>query len=117
MNFSIGYLAYQFVYRIRTFIYNWYFGGLLFGLHHTMNIILRLDRTFAWRITLRHMFEPLYQDHSLLGHILGFIFRILRLSFGGILYGVVIVFVVALYFLWASIPIFLLYSTIFKSYL
>jgi|SRR3989344_2440027 len=108
MNFSLVYLANRFFYRIFDFIRDWYVGSFLFISRETVNFLESLDRTLAWRITVRNLTQPLYQDHSIIGHTLGFIFRSARIFMGSIVYLVVFVFMAALYLIWAAIPIYIL---------
>jgi hypothetical protein len=56
------------------------------------------------------MFEPLYQDRSFAGHILGFIFRAIRVVVAFVIYFVIAVIFVAVYLLWAAIPLILIYG-------
>ncbi len=62
------------------------------------------DRSFALAITLRHFFEPLYKDYSIIGRILGIVFRSARIVIGGVFY-LVLAFVFAIvYLIWLAIP-------------
>ena len=44
------------------------------------------DQSFAVAITLRHFFEPLYKDYSIVGRVLGIVFRSARVVIGGVCY-------------------------------
>jgi hypothetical protein len=48
---------------------------------------------------------PMFGDKSISGYILGFIFRIIRIVVGLIVYVVLIVLSVATYLAWAAFPI------------
>ena len=89
--------------------HNWYAGGLLAVWHHTVNILESLDQYWAFRITLKNLFQPLYQDQTILGRILGFIFRSFRLLISGILYVIIILLSFTVYVCWAAIPVYILY--------
>lgn len=76
--------------------------------HAVVTFLERLDRFFAFKITLRHFGEPLYQDRTILGYALGFFFRIGRIFIGSLVYFFVIVLAVLLYVLWCLAPIYIL---------
>ena len=89
MSFSLIYLVNRFFYRIWRFIYNWYVGGFLAITHTAIDLFERLDRIFAFSVTLRNIYQPLYQDRTVLGFVLGVVFRLLRVLVGGFLYLVI----------------------------
>ncbi|MCX6702433.1 MAG: hypothetical protein NTW60_01020 [Candidatus Wolfebacteria bacterium] len=80
--------------------------------HLVISRLEEIDRTIAFRVTLKNIFQPLYQDRSFIGYLLGFIFRGLRLIFGGIFYAVIISFAIAIFIVWAAIPVFIIYKII-----
>ena len=100
----VPYLLSRLLYRIWLAIYDWYAGGGRVIARTAVNALESLDRFWAVKITLRHLFEPLYQDRTMIGHILGFIFRSLRLILGGVLYLLIILAAVAAYAAWALVP-------------
>ncbi len=112
--FAIGYIVRRFFYRVFSFARNWYVGGFLFIGRHTLAFLESLDHTFAFKVMLHHFFEPLYQDHTALGHILGLFFRASRLFAGGIIYFFVIFMAVAIYLAWAATPLIIVYRGFFK---
>ena len=70
------------------------------------NAYLFLEETFAVRSTLAHLGEPLFQDYTLQGKVIGFGLRIARAGFGYLLYGLVaLAFFIALV-LWWLLPVF-----------
>lgn len=77
--------------------------------HSGLNIFERLDRSLALRVTLHHIFEPLYQDRSVIGYVLGFIFRIIRVIVAFLVYGVIAIIFIAAYIIWAAYPLYLIY--------
>lgn len=105
MNVAGIYLIHRFFYRLTDFFYHWYVRGSRVFLHYGISLLERLDRYFAVKITLRHFFEPLYQDYSAMGRILGFIFRPLRVIVGFAVYILVGAVWTLFYFIWLSIPI------------
>lgn len=110
MNFSLLYLGHRALYRLRRFLADWYGGGFLFTWHLVRGLLADLDRTLAFRITIQNLFQPLYQDFTVLGYILGFIFRVLRVAIGLLLYPIVVGLGALGYLLWASAPILILYA-------
>ena len=106
MSFSLVYLAQRFICRIWMFFYDWYVGGFRVIGGKVIGILESLDRTWAFRITLRNLFKPLYGDHSFLGSILGFFFRFWRLLIAGIFYAFIIAAGLAVYLGWGAIPVY-----------
>jgi hypothetical protein len=104
MDFSLVYLLNRLLYRLVDFFHHWYVDGSRWFGRHTIKTFTRLDRTFAVRVTLEHLFEPLYRDYTIIGRILGAIFRILRVLIGLVVYAVVGAVVALLYVLWLAVP-------------
>lgn len=104
---AISYLFSRFFYRIYEFLEHWYLGSFKISSHFFISLLESLDRTFAFKITLKNIFEPLYGDRSFLGYILGFFFRSSRIIIGGIIYLIIIILAVAIYLAWLIIPIFI----------
>lgn len=75
-----------------------------------MGVLTGLDGTFAVILTVRHLFEPLYQDRTFIGYILGFIFRVLRVALGLLIYLIVVTVALVLYISWSLVPVFSLYK-------
>ncbi len=90
------------------FVYNWYIGGFLFFYRHMTNVLERFDRTWAFQITLKNLFQPMYQDQTIVGRILGFIFRSFRIVIAGTIYAFVILVGISLYVMWAAIPLYII---------
>ena len=114
MSFSLIYLAHRLLYSIWSFVYNWYVGSLYVIGHGVSSSAAAVQRSFAVTITLKNLFQPLYQDATILGHILGFIFRFLRLIMGGLVLLAVYAFGLVVYLLWAVVPIGIIYWGFFK---
>ncbi|MEE8131479.1 MAG: hypothetical protein V3T98_00260 [Candidatus Paceibacterota bacterium] len=106
------YLFNRFVYRITEFFRHWYIKSFFIYSHFVVSQLEKLDRILAFKITLRYLFRPLYQDYSFLGYVLGFIFRVARLIFGGIIYAVVFVIAVAIYLIWLLVPVYVVYKIV-----
>lgn len=105
MNFAPAYILERFFYRLYRFLYHWYVKSAKIYSDFVLNVLGRIDYYLAWRITLRYLFQPLYKDYSLLGYVLGFGFRIMRLLGAGIFYLSFFAVVFLLYLVWIfSIP-------------
>ncbi|MDO8467036.1 MAG: hypothetical protein Q7S83_02740 [bacterium] len=107
MSFSLVYLAHQFLYRIYEFLRHWYVGGFLTITHRTLAVLENLDQTLALWVTFKYIFRPLYQDYSVIGYVLGFIFRITRLFMGGLVYLIIVAVAMVIYLAWAGLPIYI----------
>lgn len=81
-----SYLFGRLAFRFGAFFRNWYIGGSRRYAHAALNFFEILDRGFALKITLRHLFKPMYGDYSAVGYGLGFLFRLVRLSIGLVVY-------------------------------
>ena len=108
MDFAPTYLLYRFFYRFFQFFHNWYVHGSRNAAHWFLTFLERLDRVFAVKITLLYFFHPLYGDYSIIGRILGVIFRSFRIAIGVFVYFVIAAIAALCYVFWLSIPIILL---------
>ena len=107
MDFAFSYIISRFFYRIAEFLRHWYVVGTYTYTDFVMGVLRRMDRTLAWRITLKYLFKPLYGDYSALGYVIGFTFRVFRLFVGGAAYLAVFVAALFIYVLWLSFPVYL----------
>lgn len=104
MDFSVVYLARRFFHHFLDFFHHWYADGSRAIGRRFMAALTAADRSFAVAITLRHFFEPLYKDYSIIGRILGIVFRSVRVVIGGVFY-LILAFAFALaYLIWLAIP-------------
>ena len=104
MDFSIVYLAWRLLYRFLDFFHHWYVdGSRAFG-RRFMATLTAADRSFAVAITMRHFFEPLYKDYSVIGRILGVVFRSARVVIGAVFYAVLALAFALAYLAWLAIP-------------
>jgi hypothetical protein len=109
---SVVYVVRRFFFRIYNFFHHWYFDGSLAIGRRFMATMTRADQTLAVAITLRHFFEPLYKDYSIVGRIMGIIFRTLRILVGAVCYLFLAAVFAALYLAWLAIPVTILYYAI-----
>lgn len=105
-----AYIAVRFAERFFGFFDHWYRGGTRFFWSRTAGVLSGLDGTFAVVLTVRHLFEPLYQDRTFIGYVLGFIFRVLRVALGISIYLIVSAVAFVLYIGWIFTPIFSVYK-------
>ena len=110
---ALVYFGNRFIYRIVEFFRHWHTDGIFVFFRWLIDFLERLDRHFAARITLRHLFQPLYQNYTFIGYVLGFIFRSVRVGLAGFVYLLVILAWLGLYLAWAAIPIYILYKIIY----
>jgi len=111
----ILYLFNRFLLRITEFLKHWYFDAFKIYSHFIFSLLERVDRKLAFKITLRNLFQPLYQDESFIGHILGFCFRITRLASGGFIYLILITIFILLYLAWVAVPFYILFKIFYPN--
>lgn len=104
------YLFERFFFRAFEFIRQWYVGSAVAITHVLFRQLKSLDRFFALKITLLHFFHPLFGDRSILGRVLGIIFRSVRVFLASIVYLVLFLFALGAYLLWVAIPLFALFQ-------
>ena len=104
MDFAFVYIIQRFFCRFVDFFHHWYVDGSRYIAHTFLSTLTGMDKTFAVGITLRHFFEPLYKDYSIVGRILGIVFRSGRVAIGGAVYFVALIFCLFLYLIWVAIP-------------
>jgi len=76
-----------------------------------LDVLSKVDRYFAWKITLRFLFHPLYGDYSFIGRVLGFFFRIFRLAVALVVYACIFVIALILYLIWVALPPYILFKS------
>ena len=104
------YILSSFFLRIWLFLKHWYFDGFFFITEKTISILGFFDQLFALKSTLLNLFRPLYQDYSLVGQIIGPIFRFLLLILGIIIYLAIIIISLIIFIIWAAIPLVIIFS-------
>lgn len=104
MDFSIVYIFARFFFRVRDFFHHWYVDSsrLLFG--RLFSILAEVDKTIALRLTIKHFTEPLYKDYSIVGRVLGIVFRSGRILLGVVFYPAIGIVFFAIYGTWLIIP-------------
>lgn len=110
MNFALGYLLYRFLFRLTDFFHHWYVDGSKIFFGRLINVLEAADRFFAVGVNLRHFFQPLFSDYSIIGRFLGVIFRAIRIVLGLLVYGFIISIFLVAYSAWASVPVLVMYQ-------
>lgn len=105
---AIPYLLQQFFYRLWQFFEHWYYRSFVKIGGWAVGFLEFLDKFFALKVSVRHFGEPLFQDYSIIGYILGFVFRTFRILAGALTYAVVIALFSLIYVAWAVTPIYIL---------
>ncbi len=77
-----------------------------------IGVLRAMDRTLAWKITAQNIFEPLYGDYSVVGRVMGFLFRSARLIVASVVYAVVFAVALAAYLAWLAFPAYLVFKTV-----
>jgi hypothetical protein len=108
----IPYLFIRFFYRLKEFLRHWYFDSFRLYSNFVISLLEKLDRRLAFKVTLQHLFQPLYQDQTTIGFILGFFFRSARLIVGGFIYLIMAFIAVLVYLAWLAVPLYLIFQII-----
>lgn len=106
--FAPVYIIYRALERILDFCHHWYVDGSKYFLNGFMNYLEERDKSFALRVTVKHFFEPLYKDYTVIGRILGVIFRSIRVALALGFYAISGIIFLAAYLAWVATPLFLL---------
>ena len=109
---SLVYIVRRFFFRIVNFFHHWYVDGSREIGRRFMAAMTRADQTLAIAITLRHFFEPLYKDYSVVGRIMGIFFRTIRVIIGSVIYLLFAAAFAALYIIWLAIPAVIIFYAI-----
>lgn len=102
------YLFNRLSYRFLGFFRHWYLDSSRVYGRFIFSFLERQEKKLALKITLKHFFEPLYQDRSFIGYILGFLFRLGRLIFGGVIFLILLMAALFFYFIWLAIPVYVI---------
>ncbi|MBI2623126.1 MAG: hypothetical protein HYW65_00930 [Candidatus Liptonbacteria bacterium] len=109
MNFALVYLVRRALFRIADFFRHWYVDASRALSHRFISTLEAADQRIAFRVTLRHFFEPLYGDYSIVGRVLGLVFRSGRTLLGALCYAGIAAMYVILFAAWYAVPAALLF--------
>lgn len=102
--FALSYLVQLGLARIVGFFRHWYRDGSLAFLRAYKRYSRSLEDTVASRAMLHLLFRPLYGDYSVVGRIIGPIFRVGRLLGGATVHLVLAVAFGIVYLAWVALP-------------
>jgi len=97
----ISYLIRSLAHHFVSFFYDWYVRSFYLIFSKAFDSLRFLEKTIALKVTVQFWFQPLYQDYTLLGYLVGFPARTLRIIFGIALYGFVLTAFAFAYLIWA----------------
>ncbi|MDZ7586993.1 MAG: AAA family ATPase, partial [Patescibacteria group bacterium] len=86
----------------------WYRDSLLWFKRFFKNLLIFLDNKLAVSLMLKMLFVPLFHDASLLGRVLSFIFRVVRVIVGGLIIILTIMSMIFWWLVWLTLPIILI---------
>jgi len=109
MDFAPIYLIQRLFYRLIDFFHHWYVDGSRVIAHRFISTLEVADQSFAVKITLRYFFQPLYRDYTIIGRVLGIIFRSGRILIGLAVYLVIAALFLLFYFAWLAVPAVILF--------
>ncbi len=93
---------------IKNFFRLWYIEGSDSYWQKSFLLLGSFEQEIAVIPTIYHWLSPLYQDYSIMGRVLGPIFRTGRIIFGITFYFIIIVAIAIGYLVWMGLPIFVL---------
>lgn len=88
----------------------WYVQSFAWAWQHYRSTIASFEAQIAIKATWKNIGEPLFQDYTFQGKVIGFFLRIARIFFGGIFYGIIACIALFLYIFWLLFPILCLIS-------
>ncbi len=115
MDFAPIYLVRHLFFHIFEFVRHWYIHSFIMIGRWLVNNLEWLDQTLALRVTVRHFFEPLYGDYTIIGRALGVFFRTIRVALALVCYPILIVCVIVAYLLWIAVPPFIVIHVFYPT--
>lgn len=109
MDFALGYLFHRFFFRLSDFFHHWYTDGTRAFAHAYVSFLERTDKFFGVRINWRYIFQPLYRDFTIIGRIMGLIFRSIRIVLGLVIYAAASILFLIAYLAWLALPFAILF--------
>lgn len=103
-----GYAIKQAAEWIADFFRHWYADGFRAFVKVFMRLLANLDRALAFRVSVKNLFKPMYQDRTFIEYIMGFIFRSIRIITALIMYTILGATFIVFYTIWAIVPPYLL---------
>lgn len=114
--FALAYLVQLALSRLLGFFTHWYSDGTKRFIDAYRRVSHVIEDAIAPRAMFHLLFQPLYGDYSVVGRLIGPLFRLGRLSVGLFVYALLIVTLLSFWLLWVAIPPLLIaYATGFFS--
>jgi hypothetical protein len=110
---AIWYFVQSLVFLVVSFFKHWYVDGFFYVVRAIAAMLRALEKKWALKNNAYFMFEPLYQEKNIYGYIFGFVYRSLKVFFGGMVYVVIVTCGLSLYIVWALIPLYSMYRLIY----
>lgn len=102
--FALSYLVQLALARIAGFFAHWYGDGTRFFRARYRLVSRSLEDAVASRAQWHLLFRPLYGDYSVVGRIIGPIFRMGRLAGGLAAHGLITALFLVGWIVWAAVP-------------
>lgn len=102
--FALSYLVQLALARLAGFCAHWYGDGTRAFLRRYRSGSASLEDLVASRAQLHLLFRPLYGDYSVVGRIIGPIFRLGRLAIGGAAHAALAVVFLLAWLAWSLLP-------------
>ncbi len=112
MHFAFIFILHRAVFRVTDFFRHWYIDASRALFHSFLSALEAADSRIAFRVTLLHFFEPLYQDYSVVGRALGIVFRSARALIGAACYVIITAAYALIFAAWYAVPAALLFYAI-----
>ena len=100
---SLSYILLQALGWVTDFFRHWYADGFRAFVKAFLRLLSALDRALAFRVSVKNLFSPMYQDKSFIGYVFGFLFRLVRISVALATYAVVGAAFIIFYTAWVLI--------------
>ena len=105
---AFSYILTQALGWVTDFFRHWYADGFRAFVKTFLRALSKLDRTLAFRVSAKNLFNPMYQDRSFFGYVFGFLFRMVRILVALAMYAILGVVFVIFYTAWTIIPLYLI---------
>ncbi|MEN9341924.1 MAG: hypothetical protein RIQ54_180 [Candidatus Parcubacteria bacterium] len=110
MDFAIPFIIYRGFVRVGLFFKHWYINGSYQFISFFHQVISGMEQMFAVRSMILFITQPIYGDYTVIGHIVGPIFRLIRIMVGISMYILFTLAWGAVFIMWLAIPLVLIIS-------
>ena len=90
----------------------WYIAGPVWFWQQNWQTVSNFESVFATRAMLQHISEPIFQDYTRAGRVIGVVVRILRTILGLVLYAMVIAIFTMAAAIWLIAPPFAVWQVL-----